>query len=244
MAALDVRIKKLVMSTNEQNDAMQYVSEKYMLEEWKWSKARVEAVKKHCFKLGGRYWKYDRYEKNVQLFLVTKEETVNDKLLLQDTCEAMMDLEPSDEVLQMLKPAESLFGVTDIDDQQKKDGKKKRGGQTENTSAVKKAKTIDKNSVNEFRNDMTRGIVSAAGLKIQLSSVPFSSDLVQEVADCSIMMERAVADLDELKPEQDIEVFRSVYDKCGMATDRWATAMKTSQARIRDAKPKASKKGV
>lgn len=53
-----------------------------------------------------------------------------------------------------------------------------------------------------------------------------------------------MADLDDLKPEQDVEVFKSIYARCGEATDRWTKGMKTSQARIREAKPKASKKGV
>lgn len=188
MAALEVRIKKLVVSSNEQNDAMQYVSEKTMLEEWKWSKARAEAVKKYCFKHAGRFWKYDKYERHLQLFLATTEKTVHDKLLAQDTCEAEMEIEPSHEAVPMLTAPQPLFGVSDMDDQQKKDTKKRAPGggpPAGSANAVKKAKTFD----NEFRSDMTSGIAAAAGVKVELGPVPFSSDLVQEDAECLIMIE-------------------------------------------------------
>jgi hypothetical protein len=258
VAAVELRIKRTLQNSHEETDAMKYVSEKTMLDEWKWSRERVNCVKKHCFEKGKKFWKYDKYEKNLQLFLVTKEETVTDKQLMMDVCEAEMALDPSSEsALHMLECPTPLFicgapGKDDDDDKGQVQGKapKSRGSKRTSDSIASEesqskpskkgkgdAKGEDKAHLPEYRAHLIKSIMAATETRMHLSPVPFTKELLAEVEACIQEMEVRVGELDSLTEESGLENYREVYATSNAALHRWTAALQSAQSRIRQARP-------
>ena len=57
---------------------------------------------------GGKYWKYDRYEEDLQLYLVSVEDKVNDFLQCEDEIAASMSLEATPEMASLMTSAPSM----------------------------------------------------------------------------------------------------------------------------------------
>ena len=60
---------------------------------------------RYCLTKGGKYWKYDRYERDLVLYLVSVEDKIVNFLSYEDEVEAQMSLEATPEMASLMASA-------------------------------------------------------------------------------------------------------------------------------------------
>ena len=264
--ALEVNVKRSIERRQEADDIQKYVSETTMLEVWGWSKIRVDAAKRYCMKQGGKYWKFDKYEKNLQIFLVTQEESVSDRHSTLDIVEASMQLCSNEDTIKMLSGTSSVAMQDDEEtedkaDKDKKDKKVKKdkrkrdtrtdgeqddeGGQekaSHHKSKIAKARGTGFKDREDYRSDLLKALGVAVKTKFDLANIAFTADLLGEVSKTIEEMENKVKALDSLQETEPHDVLQLLYQECVTVAAHWAAVCKNASARIKEAKPVVPKK--
>jgi hypothetical protein len=63
---------------------------------------------RYCLTKGGKYWKFDRYDQDLPLYLVSVEDKVDEVLQCKDEIAASMSLEATPEMAILMSSAPSM----------------------------------------------------------------------------------------------------------------------------------------
>jgi hypothetical protein len=163
---------------------------------WPQGLRSISTCPRHCLTRGPNFWKRDRYERHVILYLVAVKEGVDTSKLTRDTFQVSGEFEVNGEMLQQLGAPATYMGDTsgqlkeladgDHDGQEDEEApkippdktKRKSTGSegSDAKSKVQKARGTSKDDLLSWQRAVVTAVSAATVMELNLDGVPFISE--------------------------------------------------------------------